>query len=89
MSLNIKNEQTVALVRELAKLTGESQTSAVETAVYERLQALKRGHDPEREVRNAKARTILAELHASLTDADRQAIRVAQEDLYDDLGLPR
>jgi len=38
MSLNIKNERTVALVRELAAPTGESQTSAVEEAVRERLE---------------------------------------------------
>lgn len=89
MSLNIKNERTVALVRELAALSGESQTSAVETAVYERLQALKNGHDPEREARNAKAHAILAELRASLTDEDHQAVIKAQAELYDDAGLPR
>ena len=33
MSLNIKNERTHALVRELAERTGQSQTSAVEEAV--------------------------------------------------------
>ena len=37
MSLNIKNERTHALVRELAELTGLSQTSAVEDAVRDEL----------------------------------------------------
>jgi len=37
MSLNIKNERTHALVRELATLTGMSQTEAVEDAVGRRL----------------------------------------------------
>jgi antitoxin VapB len=40
MSLNIKNERTHELVRELAELTGMSQTSAVEDAVRRRLAEL-------------------------------------------------
>jgi antitoxin VapB len=33
LGLNIKNERTHALVRELARCTGQSQTSVVEAAV--------------------------------------------------------
>jgi antitoxin VapB len=40
MSLNIKDEETHRLVRELARLTGESQTAAVTIAVQERLDRL-------------------------------------------------
>ena len=40
MGLNIKNPETHRLAEELAKLTGESMTAAVTTAVRERL----RGH---------------------------------------------
>ena len=40
VSLNIKNERTHALVRELATLQGVSQTEAVERAVRERIAAL-------------------------------------------------
>src|SRR6266545_339918 len=40
MSLNIKDEETHRLVRELAQLTGESQTTAVMIAVRERLDRL-------------------------------------------------
>jgi antitoxin VapB len=90
MSLNIKNERTVRLVRELAERTGQSQTSAVESAVAAQLETL--GASPngsERERRNARARAALAELHATVTDADRAAARAAQQDLYDDAGLPR
>jgi antitoxin VapB len=90
MSLNIKNERTVRLVRELAERTGESQTSAVEHAVAARLAALGATADGgERGHRNARARAVLAELHATVTDADRAAIRAAGQDLYDDAGLPR
>jgi antitoxin VapB len=90
MGLNIKNERTVRLVRELAERTGQSQTSAVEQAVAAQLETL--GAAPngtERERRNARARAVLAELHAAVTDADRVAVRAAQRDLYDDAGLPR
>jgi antitoxin VapB len=37
MSLNIKNDETCALIRELSRLTGESMTRAVAVAVRERL----------------------------------------------------
>jgi len=37
MGLNIKNEEAQLLVRELAKLTGESMTEAVTKSVRERL----------------------------------------------------
>jgi antitoxin VapB len=41
MSLNIKNEETHRLVRQLAKLTGESMTAAVDKAVEERLRRIR------------------------------------------------
>jgi antitoxin VapB len=41
MALNIKNEETCALVEELAQLTGESMTQAVTEAVRERLEKTK------------------------------------------------
>ncbi|MCD2196999.1 type II toxin-antitoxin system VapB family antitoxin [Actinomycetospora endophytica] len=40
-ALNIKNDETYALARELADETGESLTEAVTTAVRERLARLK------------------------------------------------
>jgi antitoxin VapB len=42
MSLNIKNENTHRLVRQLARLTGESMTAAVDRAVRERLDRVRR-----------------------------------------------
>jgi len=41
MSLNIKSEQAHRLARELAQLTGESMTAAVEKAVEERLERVR------------------------------------------------
>jgi antitoxin VapB len=41
MSLNIKNEKTHRMARELARLTGESMTVAVDEAIRERLERLR------------------------------------------------
>jgi antitoxin VapB len=41
MSLNIQNEQTHRLVRQLARITGESMTPAVDKAVRERLERVR------------------------------------------------
>jgi antitoxin VapB len=40
MSLNLKDEETVRMVRELAILTGENLTTAVRVSVKERLERL-------------------------------------------------
>ena len=48
MSLNIKDEETHQLVRELAELKGESMTAAVKTSVKERLE---RSRDPRKQDR--------------------------------------
>ena len=87
MSLNIKNEQTVELVRELARRTGLSQTSAVEEAVRAKLAELESGRS--RDARRAKVSTLLSELDQSVTAPQRQEIRAAANELYDDQGLPR
>jgi len=42
MSLNIKNEETHRMARELARLTGESMAAAVNEAVRERLERVRR-----------------------------------------------
>lgn len=39
--MNIKNEQTHRLARELARLTGESMTTAVNEAIRERLERVR------------------------------------------------
>ena len=49
MSLNIKNEETHQLARELAQLTGETMTGAITIALREKL-------DKERRERSVEAR---------------------------------
>jgi antitoxin VapB len=84
MSLNIKDEETHRLVRELAQLTGESQTTAVAVAVRERLDRL-----------HAAGRLSLADrLVAIGRDTAPRLEEPYRSDehgdlLYDDQGLPR
>lgn len=101
MSLNIKNERTHALVRELAELTGMSQTSAVEDAVRRRLDELKgdaarrRGrpepkYSPQEiERRRTAIKRISAAFVAETTPEQREAMRNHGDWLYDELGLPK
>ncbi|QKJ20775.1 type II toxin-antitoxin system VapB family antitoxin [Microbacterium hominis] len=95
MSLNIKNESVHALVRELAEITGMSQTSAVEDAVRRRLEQLreetpKRRFSPEEEARRrAEIRRIVAQFHEETTPEQREAMSNHGDWLYDELGLPR
>lgn len=86
MSLNIKNEQTVALVRELARRTGLSQTSAVEEAVRAKLAELTGGEG--RDTRRTKVNALLSELDRSMTAQQRKRIRAEESTLYDENGLP-
>lgn len=99
MSLNIKNERTHELVRELAELTGMSQTSAVEDAVRRRLAelagapttgtaALAVDFSPgEIAGRSATAGRVLRQVRDALSAADRRALVDAEARLYDDDGL--
>jgi antitoxin VapB len=83
VSLNIKNERTHALVRELATLRGVNQTDAVTEAVERRIAELRREAGVER-----KAERILElarEFRQYAGDVD-----LSTDDLYDEeTGLPR
>jgi antitoxin VapB len=84
MSLNIKNEETYRLVRELAALTGESMTEAVTAAVRERLERIRR------EAGQSLADRLLAigkDCAAHLKEPFRSVDH--GELLYDERGLPR
>ena len=86
MSLNIKNEGTHALVRELAGLTGENLTTAITVAVRERLQRL-RLHGSATAARREALLAIGRDVAARLDDA---ALALDHGNLlYDDHGLPR
>ena len=101
MSLNIKNERTHALVRELATLTGMSQTSAVEDAVRRRLDELtaqqrtgRRRPEPkfppeEVERRIAAMKRIAQEFRADMEKHPGPSLWEIMDDLYDEQGLPK
>lgn len=91
MGLNIKNERTIALVRELAKRTGLTQTGAIDEAVRAMLTEMERagvGTRRRRDARRAKARQLLHELRTFLTQHERVKLKTAERQLYDDAGLP-
>jgi antitoxin VapB len=84
MSLNIKNERTHALVRELATLSGMSQTEAVEDAVKRRLEHLRFDEERDRSDRLARIHALVEQLSSHLgppVDLD--------DFLYDENGLPK
>ncbi len=86
MSLNIKNEETHRLVRQLAELTGQSQTSAVEDAVRRRLEELTRENEAERRYRLLEE---IADRARAAADPEWLATDWDAE-LYDEeTGLPR
>ncbi len=82
MSLNIKNEETHRRAKELARLAGESMTEAVDRAIAERLDRIRR--------RRNKAVLVerLLEIGrecAALPVLDK---RRPEEMLYDKRGIP-
>ena len=84
MALNIKNEETHRLARELAELTGESLTTAVTIAVRERrdrVRASREGTVAERLL--AIGRDCARRLPAEVKAIDHGEL------LYDGAGLPR
>jgi antitoxin VapB len=88
MSLNIKNEETHRLVRQLAELTGQSQTSAVEDAVRRRLAELTHEGDARRRY-DRIAEAVRRAQEVAATDPDWLHLDWDAE-LYDEAtGLPR
>lgn len=89
MSLNIKNQRVHDLAREAARVTGKTQTSAIEEALVLLLKEY--DADPaqrERERKLARVRQITADFDRDLTDEDRARIRTYKEWMYDDNGFP-
>ncbi|QAY69846.1 type II toxin-antitoxin system VapB family antitoxin [Xylanimonas protaetiae] len=93
MSLNIKNERTHALVRELAERTGLSQTSAVEEAVVRYLRELTAKDADQTEADRVAARRARIDLvRAQIAATVHVPLHVRQEAdeaLYDENGLLR
>lgn len=84
MSLNIKNEETHRLARELAELTGENLTAAVTVAVRERLDRL-------RERPGARLADRLLAIGRDCATHMKEPYRSVDHGdlLYDERGLPR
>ncbi len=84
MGMNIKNVETQKLTRELAKLTGESMTTAITEAVRERL-------DRVRKQRGTGLAKRLLEIGKDCAAHLKEPFRSADhgELLYDEKGLPR
>ena len=80
MSLNIKNDQTHRRAKELARITGETMTQAIDRAIAERLERIRR-----RRNRTALAERILQTGRecAALPVTDRRA---SEEALYNERG---
>ncbi len=85
MSLNIKNEETHRLAKELARLTGETMTGAITIALRERLAREKRERGSEARLR--QLRSIRLRCARLLRDSPPE---VAHGDfLYGEDGLPK
>ncbi|MGH9077872.1 MAG: type II toxin-antitoxin system VapB family antitoxin [Acidimicrobiales bacterium] len=83
MALSIKDPETDRLARELSEATGESITTAVSTAVRERLARVRGAHRRDDLLADLVA---IADRCAALPELDA---RSAEELIgYDDAGLP-
>jgi antitoxin VapB len=84
MSLNIKNEETHRMARELARATGESMTAAVSEAIRERLERV-RGNS-----RKSMAERLM-ELGRDCAARLKEPYKSMDVDelLYDENGLPK
>jgi antitoxin VapB len=82
--MNIKNEEAYRLTRQLAKLTGESLTTAVTESVRERLDRVRRERGVDLAERLlAIGRDCAAHLRKPFRTVDHA------EMLYDERGLPK
>lgn len=85
MGLNIKNDETCLLARDLARLTGETMTGAITVALRERLAREKRRRNV-----NARVEQLLA-IGRRCAESLQPGPSAAEHGdlLYDDRGLPR
>ena len=85
MGLNIKNDETCLLARDLARLTGETMTGAITVALRERLAREKRRREAGTRIEELLAigRRCAAALGPGPAAVEHGDI------LYDDRGLPQ
>jgi antitoxin VapB len=81
MGMNIKNPTVERLAKELAAETGETMTSAIQIALEERLERLRRERDVAEKIRRIDE--ILAR-----SGPTPPGVTSDHSDLYDDDGLP-
>lgn len=85
MTLNIKNEKTCRLARDLARLTGDTMTGAITLALQERLAREERRRDLD-----ARIEELLAIGRRCAESLQPGPSAVEHGDLlYDDRGLPK
>lgn len=84
MALNIKNEETCALVEELAELTGENMTEAITNAVRERLE---RAKHPQKKRVAERLMEIGRETAPLIKEPWKSTLH--GDLLYDEKGLPK
>ena len=86
MGLNLKNPETERLIKELAELTGQTQTAAVTEAVRKQLEALRPAKRPKGALA-AELMRIGRDAAALMTEEERNWDYDAF--LYDENGLPK
>ena len=98
MALNIKNQKTCDLARELAELTDDTMTGAITVALESQLEQVRRQRQSEQLIRDLKA---IRKRDALLEDIDAISERCSKlidpgfkstdhgDLLYDEYGLPK
>ena len=84
MALNIKNEETCDLARELAELTDDTMTGAITIALRQRLDQVKRERDRDALLRDIRA---IAERCAAKMDPGPTSAEIVEE-MYGEFGEP-
>ena len=94
--LNIKDAEATRLARELADLTGETQTEAVRRALHERLErekAERAAHDTRTaEQKRREFEQVWAKVRKIQERVKRRGLAenmLTDDDLYDERGLPK
>ncbi|MGC1780219.1 MAG: type II toxin-antitoxin system VapB family antitoxin [Xanthobacteraceae bacterium] len=94
--LNIKDAEATRLARELAELTGESQTEAVRRALRERLEREKADRDAHRARTAEESRREFERVWPEIQKIQEEVRRLGftdamltDDDLYDENGLPK
>lgn len=91
MSLNIKDEETHAMARELAALKGTTLTAAVKLAVKEEIEREKAVQSGAESRKKRKRSEVVQEFGREFASRVREPIHSWEIDklLYDEKGLPK